>query len=178
MDRVNHICLRATYSEWINTKLIDAICELAEDTTDSMDQELTALLHLMNESVMADILWLKRFAENIPLLSDMFSEIDLKLVTDDKQSNLHPLKLSHIRQSLDQMITRWSSSVSVHDLDSILQYICTGGILQKKNFFTAIMHFFNYQAFVREKMISQLIMKKINFHVTDLLVPHACQLEI
>ena len=121
MDRVNHICLRATYSEWINTKLIDAICELAEDTTDSMDQELTALLHLMNESVMADILWLKRFAENIPLLSDMFSEIDLKLMTDDKQSNLHPLKLSHIRQSLDQMITRWSSSVSVHDLDSILQ---------------------------------------------------------
>ena len=108
----------------------------------------------------------------------MFSEIDLKLVTDDKQSNLHPLKLSHIRQSLDQMITRWSSSVSVHDLDSILQYICTGGISQKKNFFTAIMHFFNHQAFVREKMISQLSMKNINFHVTDLLVPHACQLEI
>ncbi len=178
LDRVNHIYLRATYSEWINTKLLNAICELTEEVADPMDDDIHAVINLMNQSVMADSVWLKRFAVRSSILAVAITEITNETGRPISPSSFGFSDLALNRQSLDKAITYWSTSVLVHELDDFLQYICSDGHSQEKNFFTAIMHFFNHQAFVREKMISQLIMKKINFHVTDLLVPHACQLEI
>ncbi len=178
MDRVNHICLRASYSEWVHTKLLDAICEFAEETTDPLDNDLHAVLTLMNQLVIADTIWLKRFVSKSPVCIDVMSTLHLDPVNNNAKDTLNHMALSHHRQLLDQTITRWSSSVSVRELDSSLHYYCTEGNQQIKNFFSVIMHFFNHQAFLRGKIIALLSMKNIHFHVSDLLVPHSSQLEI
>ncbi len=63
MDRYNHICLRATYNEWMNAKIYNAIMyEFADDIIEGQNDLIDSAIRLLNHLIVMDTLWLKRFA--------------------------------------------------------------------------------------------------------------------
>jgi len=171
VNRVEHIGLMASYNAWMNTKLYNAVEHLS-------DEELLAdkgaffgsILGTLNHIVVADTIWLKRFAthprnhqslEPIRQLPDP-SSLGQLLFAD-------MASLSERRHWLDTLITTWSQSLTEADLDHVLHYANMKGVAADKSFFSLVMHFFNHQTHHRGQVTTLLSQLGIDVGVTDLL---------
>jgi uncharacterized damage-inducible protein DinB len=176
MSRTQHLCLMAEYNQWMNAKLYQAAMTLP-------DHELVAdrkaffgsILGTLNHVVLADTIWLKRFAThsaNYPALEPVRHlptppNLDQLLFPDLKS-------LSKQRHLLDVTIVEWSKSISESDLDSSLGYSTMKGVAAEKNFFSLIVHVFNHQTHHRGQATTLLTQAGVDVGVTDLvaLIPN------
>ncbi|QWF71872.1 DinB family protein [Methylomonas paludis] len=171
MSCIEHISLMANYNSWMNAKLYSAAGQLAtEELLADRGAFFGSILGTLNHIVVADTIWLKRFAahpgqhfalEPIRQLPAPVS-LDQLLCTDISS-------LAERRYWLDAIITTWTQSLTETDLDHILPYTNTKGIPADKVFFSLLMHFFNHQTHHRGQATTLLFQLGIDVGVTDLL---------
>ena len=173
MDRYNHICLRATYNEWMNAKIYNAmIYELADEIIVGQNDQFDEVIKMLNHLIVVDTLWLKRFAIHPANYTALESVLSLPTPENLEQivsTNIQ--ELAEFRQYLDKIICEWAHAISRIDLDHQLCYKTTQGVITNHKFFSLIMYFFNYQTFIREKILALLLQAEIDVGATELVVP-------
>ena len=72
MNRIGHVCLMATYNEWMNANIYEAAKSLSDEEL-SVDRKayFGSILGTLNHLVAGDTIWLKRFAEHPANYSDL-----------------------------------------------------------------------------------------------------------
>jgi uncharacterized damage-inducible protein DinB len=176
MNRIQHLCLMAEYNQWMNTKLYEAAMTLP-------DHELVAdrkaffgsILGTLNHLVLADTIWLKRFATHSANYPALETVRNLPTPTNLDQRMFSDLKsLYKQRKLLDAAIVEWTKTISEGDLDSLLRYSNMKGVAAQKNYFSLIVHLFNHQTHHRGQATTLLSQAGVDVGVTDLvaLIPN------
>lgn len=171
MSRTDHIRLMAQYNEWMNTKLYEAAMSLpGEELIANRKAFFGSILGTLNHLVVGDTIWLKRFATHPANYSALELVRNLQTPASlDQILHTNIQSLSTHRRSLDQVITEWARSITDHDLDHVLHYANTKGVVADKNFFSLVMHFFNHQTHHRGQATTLLSQAGVDVGVTDLL---------
>ena len=171
MNLRDHVCLMASYNEWMNAKLYEAAGKLsAEELALNRKAFFGSLLGILNHIVVGDTIWLKRFAAhpaNYAALAPVRSLSNPASLDQILFSNLEALA-SH-RKMLDGVISRWAKSVTDTELEYVLHYANTKGIVSDKRFFSLVMHFFNHQTHHRGQATTLLSQAAIDVGATDIL---------
>lgn len=171
MNRLDHLSLMATYNQWMNEKLCAAAATLpAQELSADRKAFFGSILGTLNHLVVADIIWLKRFAahpagfnalEPIRRLPDprglnqqMFDDLD---------------QLAAQRTLIDQTIIAWTTALREADLDVTLHYANTAGIKAERDFYGLLIHFFNHQTHHRGQATTLLCQAGVDVGSTDLL---------
>ncbi|MES2625711.1 MAG: DinB family protein [Pseudomonadota bacterium] len=178
MNRTGYVCLMAEYNKRMNTRIYDAAGRLSADALGAhRGAFFGSILGTLNHLIVADTIWLKRFALH-PADHVALAPIHaLSLPTSLDQVVCNELEsLAQRRSLLDQIIIDWSKSVVEIDLDHILVYGTLKGLRAQKNFFSLLMHFFNHQTHHRGQTSTLLMQASIDIGVTDLmqLIPDEC----
>lgn len=180
MDRLNHICLRATYNEWMNGKIYNVLlCEFPFGVSRDNGAPIDSIVAMLNHLIIVDTLWLKRFTLHpanysalAPIVSSSIPE-DLNQIVSDDLATLH-----HHREMLDSLICELAHSISRIDLDYLLCYKSKRGAIVNGKFFNIIMYFFNYQSHIREKILDLMRQADIDIDATELIVPVPSGIEL
>lgn len=172
MSRTNHICLMATYNQWMNAKIYEASRSLPDEEL-SLDRKafFGSILETLNHLVAGDTIWLKRFAmhpANHLALEPIRQLPALKSLDQLLFSNIR--ELSAHRVWLDQIIVEWSRSITESDLDHTLNYTSMQGVTADKSFYALVMHFFNHQTHHRGQVTTLLSQAGVEVGDTDLVV--------
>jgi uncharacterized damage-inducible protein DinB len=171
VSRTDHIRLMARYNEWMNAKLYEAAMSLpCEDLIANRKAFFGSILGTLNHLVVGDTIWLKRFATHPANYSAL--ELVRNLATPaslDQILYTNIQRLSTHRRSLDHVITEWTLSIADHDLDHVLHYANTKGVVAERKFFSLVMHFFNHQTHHRGQATTLLSQADLDVGVTDLL---------
>jgi uncharacterized damage-inducible protein DinB len=171
MSRTAHIGLMAAYNQWMNAKLYAAASQLPEaELTANRQAFFGSILGTLNHLVVADRIWLQRFAKhpaNYPALAPIRglakpASLDQQLFSELKSLTEH-------RQWLDGVICTWAATLTEPELDHTLSYRNTQGVAANKEFFSLLMHFFNHQTHHRGQVSTLLSQAGISLGVTDLL---------
>ncbi|WP_266158273.1 DinB family protein [Dyella silvatica] len=171
MNRIEQIRLMASYNQWMNGKLYEAALSLPDEVLSAdMQAFFGSILGTLNHLVIADTIWLKRFATHPAHYSELEAVRKLPmpaglnvLVCADIQS------LAAHRQALDRIITAWVQSIQDGDLDHVLSYANTKGVAAQRNFYSLTTHFFNHQTHHRGQATTLLSQAGADVGVTDLL---------
>jgi uncharacterized damage-inducible protein DinB len=167
----DHVGLMASYNEWMNWKLYEVSGALsAEALTLDRHAFFGSLLGTLNHIVVADTIWLKRFA----LHPANYRELDPIRHLPHPPSLDQILfadfgELSRHRKMLDAVISSWANGVTDADLNQVLQYANTKGVVFARRFFSLVMHFFNHQTHHRGQATTMLSQAGIDVGITDLL---------
>ena len=170
MSRTSHICLMATYNEWMNEKVYQAARKLP-------DEELAAdrkaffgsILGTLNHVAAGDVIWLRRFAKH-PLCQLALEPIR-QLPTPKNLDHLlfeNIRELSEYRVWLDRIVVGWAGSLTEADLDYTLHYTSMKGVPADKNLHGLVMHFFNHQTHHRGQVTTLLSQAGVDVGDTDL----------
>ncbi len=170
MNRTGHICLMATYNQWMNAKIYEAARSLPDEEL-SVDRKafFGSILGTLNHLVAGDTVWLKRFAKHPAdyLALEPIQQLPaLKSLDQLLFSNIR--ELSAHRVWLDQNIVEWSRSIAESDLDHTLHYTSMKGIPADRNFYGLVMHFFNHQTHHRGQVTTLLSQAGVDIGDTDL----------
>ena len=171
MSRTDHTCLMAKYNEWMNARLYEAAMTLpGEELAADRKAFFGSILGTLNHLVVGDTIWLQRFACHPANYAALEPVRDLPAPASLDQilhADIHGL-WKH-RSSLDRLITDWAHSIADHDLDHVLRYANTKGVVANRNFFSLVMHFFNHQTHHRGQATTLLSQAGVDVGVTDLL---------
>jgi uncharacterized damage-inducible protein DinB len=172
MSRTDHICLMATYNEWMNAKIYEAAKRLPdEELSVNRKAFFGSIIGTFNHLVAGDTIWLKRFAEH-PANHSALEPIRQR----PAPKSLDQLALSNIRELsahrvwLDRIIVEWSRSITEANLDHTLKYTNMTGVPADKNFYALVMHFFNHQTHHRGQVTTLLSQAGVDIGNTDLVV--------
>lgn len=154
----------------MNTKVYDAAATLsAEELTENSGAFFGSIIGTLNHIVVADTIWLKRFA---PVLQ---THQELNFIRDLNQpQSLDGTLFSSIeelyerRKMLDNTLLQLAKSMTVTELNQALSYTNTKGIAATKNLFSLLMHVFNHQTHHRGQVTTLLSQAGIDVGVTDL----------
>lgn len=169
--------LLSRYNQWMNEKLYNTAAQLADDEL-SKDRGafFGSLLGTLNHIMVADIIWLQRFAEH-PAQHPALAQIR---EMPKPQALAQPLPddfttLSAERHNLDVTIITWCEQLNASDLDHKLAYRNMKGEASVKNFASLMLHFFNHQTHHRGQATTLLSQQGLDVGVTDLvtLIPSA-----
>lgn len=115
-------------------------------------------------------MWLKRFATHSSGYAALNRMTDIptptildQLVFTDIQS------LSSRRKLLDKIIMEWTHEVREDDLEFVLRYTNSKGVVTNKMFFSVLMHFFNHQTHHRGQATTLLWQSDVDIGITDLI---------
>ncbi|WIX31815.1 DinB family protein [Salinicola sp. JS01] len=171
MKLKDHFGLMATYNQWMNEKIYEAAGRLsAADLAKDRRAFFGSLLGTLNHLVVADILWLKRFAEHPACSISLREVVDLPQPTGLDQIVFDDLeRLAERRVWLDQKIIGWIAGLSDEDLDIILTYRNSKGVTFHRRYSSLILHFFNHQTHHRGQASTLLSQAGKDIGVTDLL---------
>jgi uncharacterized damage-inducible protein DinB len=169
--RCDHVRLMAGYNQWMNSRLYESAGRLPDS---ALKEDRGAFFHsvlgTLNHLAVADTIWLKRFAmhparhvalEPARTLSAP-SALDQMLFPDLAQ-------LAAYRAMLDKLILAWAAELQETDLDHVLHYANTRGVVSDKSFFSLLMHFFNHQTHHRGQATTLLSQAGVDIGVTDLI---------
>ena len=172
MRATEHVALMAAYNEWMNAKLYQAAGKLpAADLAAERKAFFGSILGTLNHLVVGDTIWLKRFAEHParhaalePVRGlEQPKALDQVLFTDFDALSAH-------RRMLDGVIVRWAAELSDADLEHVLRYASTKGVVSHKRLFDLLLHFFNHQTHHRGQATTLLSQAGVDVGVTDLLM--------
>lgn len=171
MNRTEHICLLATYNEWMNTRLYETAMSLSEmELVTDRKAPFGSMIGILNHLVVGDTLWLKRFAAHPANYAALEPILNLSVPTSLDQILFADIQsLSNHRKLLDQVITKLGHSIKDDDLEHVLTYTNVKGVVAHKNFFGLLMHFFNHQTHHRGQVTTLLWQSNADVGVTDLL---------
>ena len=167
---LEHFRLLSQYNQWMNEKIYSTSAQLsAAELTVDRGAFFGSILATLNHIMVADILWLKRFAGhpshhtalNFIRSIDKPEELAQMLFTDISA-------LSEERKHLDATIIAWCNQLKTIDLNQPLGYHNMKGEHAVKPFGSLILHFFNHQTHHRGQVTALLSQQGLDVGVTDL----------
>lgn len=168
---LHHITLLASYNTWMNAKLYAAAGRLsAEELGTDRGAFFCSLLGTLNHLVVADTIWLQRFAThpaNHPAL-DAIREQPRPVALDETLHHELDALAAH-RRWLDAIIERWAASLTAEDLTHVLHYANMKGVAAQRPFASLALNFFNHQTHHRGQATTLLFQAGQDVGVTDLL---------
>jgi len=170
MSRIDGLRLAADYNAWMNRSIYDAAARLpAEAVAADRGAFFGSILGTLEHLVVADTLWLKRFAEH-PSGAVLAPVRDLPKPTALAQIQFGALApLRERREMLDGLFVAWAGSLTESDLDGPFAYRSTRGDAFVKTFGLVVMHVFNHQTHHRGQTTTLLTQAGVDVGVTDLL---------
>lgn len=172
MSQMSHLQLLATYNQWMNNKVYETAGRLdADELKRDRGAFFGSILGTLNHLVVADTIWLKRFAthpacqETLRAITALPSPTRLDQVLYDDFETL----ATH-RRWLDEQILGWIGALEEDDLDVVLHYHSTKGIPGSRRFGGLLVHFFNHQTHHRGQVSTLLSQAGLDIGVTDLLM--------
>lgn len=172
MDRRAHVRQMAEYNRWMNERLYAAAATLDEAAIHAdRGAFFGSLFGTLNHLVVADTLWLKRFATHptgFTALAPLAHEAAPTALDQPMADTL--AALSGHRAWLDAIIADWAALLTEADLDVALAYRNTKGVAATRNFFALLMHFFNHQTHHRGQATTLLSQAGVDIGGTDLLL--------
>jgi len=172
MSLKQHFELMATYNQWMNDKVYGAAGELGQtDLNEDRGAFFGSILGTLNHILVADTIWLKRFANHpasanaLRRIAELPDPVSLDQVVFEDFDKLHER-----RKWFDEQIISWISGLSDSDLDQVLSYRNTKGVGANRRFSALILHFFNHQTHHRGQVTTLLSQAGKDVGVTDLLV--------
>lgn len=163
--------LMAEYNRWMNDRLFEAAGKL-DDAELAADKGafFGSILGTLNHIAVADIIWLRRFAQI------QVSSSALKALSEFP----HPASLRHAlapdlatlrkhRLRLDELIQRWVTELTHKHLSENLAYTNMAGVVSSRSFGALLQHFFNHQTHHRGQVSTLLFQSGVDVGVTDLL---------
>lgn len=175
-----HIVLLARYNAWMNAKLYDAAATLSSHEL-ALDRGafFSSILGTLNHLVVADTIWLKRFAMHPLQLPSQHHDLDpvRQLPSPTGLDAVLFTDLAALRQRrtlLDEAISKWMAVLTAEDLAANLDYANTKGVANCKNVAALILHLFNHQTHHRGQTTTLLAQAGVDVGVTDLvaLIPN------
>lgn len=167
-----HFELLANYNQWMNAKVYESAGRLsADDLAADRGAFFGSILGTLNHLVVADTIWLKRFAAHPSSRSSLQQVVELpnpkgldQILFDDFAA------LSEHRAWLDARIIHWIDELNDGDFIQTLHYKNTKGVPFSKQFSNVLTHFFNHQTHHRGQITTLLSQAGEDVGVTDLLV--------
>jgi len=130
----------------------------------------------LNHIVVADTLWLKRFASHPSSTTTLAVMVPLPTPTRLDQIMFDDLEgLKAHRQWLDSVIINWIAALNDDDLDTVLNYQNTKGVASTRSYSSLIVHFFNHQTHHRGQVSTLFSQAGTDIGVTDLLALIPCE---
>lgn len=167
---LEHLRLLSHYNQWMNEKLYNTASQLPGDEL-SKDRGafFGSLLGTLNHIIVADIIWLQRFAEHPaqhpaldPIRAMPKPQTLAQTLFDDFGA------LSELRCKLDATIIDWCAQLEAADLDHKLAYRNMKDVAAVKNYASLMLHFFNHQTHHRGQATTLLSQQGLDIGVTDL----------
>ncbi len=164
--------LLAEYNAWINQKLYTTVAELSDEERTANRGAFFGSVHgTLNHLMVADRIWLQRFAQNFasPLALKWIAQLprptalDQILFTDFQEMRAQ-------REVIDTSIKEWVGTLSQTDLEQILNYSSMKGIAACQPFSSVLLHFFNHQTHHRGQITTLLSQMGKDVGATDLLL--------
>ncbi|KAA3655641.1 MAG: DUF664 domain-containing protein [Proteobacteria bacterium] len=172
MDRIAHVRLMAHYNRWMNERLYAAAATLDHEALHAdRGAFFGSLFGTLNHLVVADTIWLKRFATHPACLTALAPLRDepMPAALDAPRCPDLPALTEH-RARLDALIVDWTGTLADADLDAALPYHNMRGIPATRNVFALLMHFFNHQTHHRGQATTLLSQSGVDMGATDLLL--------
>ncbi|MDA0226023.1 MAG: DinB family protein [Proteobacteria bacterium] len=172
MTAHDHVRQMAGYNAWMNARLFEAARGLSEDAL-RLDRKafFGSILGTLNHLVVADRIWLKRFATHpahTGVLDPVVALPDARGLDQILFPAFAPL-LEH-RRFLDALIVAWADTLTDRDLEHVLRYTNMRRTTFEREFFSLLMHFFNHQTHHRGQATTLLSQAGVDVGATDLLV--------
>lgn len=171
MDPCHYIVLLARYNAWMNSRLYEVAGKL---TTAELAADRGAffgsLLGTLNHLVVADTIWLQRFAThpaNHAALAPIREHPRPAALDAVVHSDL--AELARHRRWLDDIVCRWAAALTPDDLAHVLHYANMRGVAARRPFADLVLHFFNHQTHHRGQATTLLSQAGHDIGVTDLL---------
>lgn len=160
----------ADYNRWMNGRVYDAAARLSEaELFQDRGAFFGSLFDTLNHVAVADLIWLRRFAQLAALAEMNTRMVGLPAPTSLRQRVADSLpELRTLRTKLDDIIRELASTVTAAHLDETLRYGNTAGAAQAKNFGLLLLHFFNHQTHHRGQASTLLFQAGVDVGVTDL----------
>ena len=170
MSTLAHIRLLASYNSRMNVKVYDAAAKLpAPELALDRGAFFKSIIGTLNHIVVADIIWLKRFAAHPARHHEL----------DALRATTMPVSLDQIlftglgalrehRAVLDSAIECWAAALTAQDLEHAPSPNIKG-VSAQKHFGTLLIHFFNHQTHHRGQAGTLLFQAGQDIGVTDLL---------
>jgi uncharacterized damage-inducible protein DinB len=171
MCLISNLQLMSHYNQWMNQKIYQASKQLGDEKI-KQDQGafFGSILATLNHIYVADIIWLRRFAQHTRQYQTLNYLPELPSYTVLNQIVAEYLETWYkLRQDLDTLIINWCQEITAIDLTYNLAYTDTKEHLYTKNFGQLIQHFFNHQTHHRGQISTLLNQQGIDLGVTDLL---------
>ena len=163
--------LMASYNQWMNQAIYKAVGELSRaDLVADKGAFFGSVLGTLNHNLVADIIWLKRFADHFSELSSLDP-----VRTIQRPAALDALLFDDLgllqsqRFDLDKLIIAMINEVTESMLNSALVYKNMKGIEHSQKFGFTLQHFFNHQTHHRGQITTLLSQMGVDVGVTDLI---------
>lgn len=167
----DYVILMSRYNEWMNEKLYATAGRLStEQFTAPRGAFFGSVCGTLNHIMVADIIWLKRFAGHpskhaaLELVRALPTPGALNQVLHEELA-----ALAQQRKMLDAVIRKWADSLSDRDLEQVLHYANTKGVEFDRPIAGLLMHFFNHQTHHRGQATTLLTQLGQDVGVTDLM---------
>ncbi|WP_339906272.1 DinB family protein [Pseudomonas guineae] len=163
--------LLARYNAWMNSKLYNAADQLSPQALrEDRGAYFTSIFGTLNHIAVADIVWLKRFAEHPACNQLREALIDVPRPTALDQQVFDALApLQALRGRLDGQISDWVAALTEPDLEQVLAYGNMKGVPAQRPYASLMLHFFNHQTHHRGQASTLLFQAGQDIGVTDLL---------
>lgn len=162
--------LMADYNRWMNERMYEAAGKLdAAALSADRGAFFGSILGTLNHIVVADLIWLRRFAQ-LPPASPALGALSAFPRPESLRQTLASdlASLRGLRQRLDGVIVAWAGELTPGVLSSLLSYTSTAGVASRKNYGAVIQHFFNHQTHHRGQVSTLLFQAGVDVGVTDL----------
>lgn len=162
----------AEYNAFMNKSIYTAAAEL-DGSALSLNRGafFGSILGTLNHILVADTIWLKRFAQHPAQFKALAPVRDFpqpKALSEIMHSEMGPL-LSQ-RRTTDDIICAFSRELTNEVLITTLSYQNMKGEINRKNLGHLLLHFFNHQTHHRGQISTLFCQMGIDIGVTDLLV--------
>ncbi|NLV00481.1 damage-inducible protein DinB [Marinomonas sp. UCMA 3892] len=163
--------LMASYNQWMNKAVYKAVGELSyADLIEDKGAFFGSVLGTLNHNLVADIIWLKRFADHFTGLSSIgLVRVMERPAALNTQLFDDLLLLQAKRFELDKLIIAMIDEVTDEMLVSALEYKNMKGIGHSQRFGFTLQHFFNHQTHHRGQITTLLSQMGVDVGTTDLI---------
>jgi uncharacterized damage-inducible protein DinB len=172
MSTCEHIVLMAAYNEAMNDKLYAAAAQLPPAALfEDRKAFFGSLFATLNHLAVADTIWLKRFCAHPARQAalDVLRDGPVPAALSQPLAADLPGLLA-LRRRLDRIIRQWANELTPADLEHVLRYANTKGVVSHKRYASLILHFFNHQTHHRGQATTLLTQSGVDVGVTDLLM--------
>lgn len=171
MSPLEHLRLLADYNRDMNQRVYAAAARLpAAAVTQERGAFFGSILGTLNHLMVADRIWLRRFADH-PARFAALDALRLRPPPTDLRAIEHATlpALRAAREQLDAQIVAWAGELREADLDRVLVYANTRGVVSRRRFGLLLSHFFNHQTHHRGQVTTLLTQAGEDVGATDLL---------